>query len=209
MPAHLKTKVGWKLISTMRLRHGDFIEDRFGQAQKKMMTCPAIRTCPEDAKGLHKWFGSYLIWDPQPYAQELIGGQARVLVGHLRGRSRAFTPLATAGGGVDLLEGGERLCAELPQEHAASAGAGAAHGSRLAQESEDGGHGAHGGGGEGADRNGAGRRQGGGGGGCVAAANCGSGLCSQMQGLMVRDEEGLMVRDEEDEWLVSIVEVGS
>ena len=73
MPAELKDAVGWDLVSTMRLRRGDFIEDRFGQAQKAMMTHAAIRAKPELVRSLFRWFGSYLLWDAQASADELIG----------------------------------------------------------------------------------------------------------------------------------------
>ena len=73
MPAELKDAVGWDLVSTMRLRRGDFIEDRFGQAQKAMMTHAAIRAKPELVRSLFRWFGSYLLWDAQASANELIG----------------------------------------------------------------------------------------------------------------------------------------
>ena len=44
---------------------GDFIEDRFGQAQKKMMTCAHIKADASDMALLFRWFGSYLVWDAQ------------------------------------------------------------------------------------------------------------------------------------------------
>ena len=37
MPVHLKTIIGMQLLKGMRLRRGDFIEDRFGQMQRKLL----------------------------------------------------------------------------------------------------------------------------------------------------------------------------
>lgn len=88
MPAHLQDILGPDVISSMRMRRGDFIEDRFGQAQRKMMTADSIRQSAVRTKELFRYFGSYLLWEPQAYADELVGGRARVFVGHLRGRQQ-------------------------------------------------------------------------------------------------------------------------
>lgn len=37
MPVHLRTIIGMQLLKGMRLRRGDFIEDRFGQMQRKLL----------------------------------------------------------------------------------------------------------------------------------------------------------------------------
>jgi len=88
VPTHLKDLLGPDLIWSMRLRRGDFIEDRFGQAQKKMMTAEPIRNDTERMQELFRYFGSYLLWESQTQAGEMVGGRARAFVGHLRGRQQ-------------------------------------------------------------------------------------------------------------------------
>lgn len=62
IPEHIKAHMSAKDISTLILRTGDFIEDRFGQAQRNLLC--QFRSQPEVFRELFLWFGSYLLWLP-------------------------------------------------------------------------------------------------------------------------------------------------
>ncbi|CAM9995803.1 unnamed protein product, partial [Ectocarpus fasciculatus] len=62
VPDELKPSFGSKKgVKQMILRNGDFIEDRFGQAQRKILN-DLVRH-PSDLMKAFRWFGSYLIAD--------------------------------------------------------------------------------------------------------------------------------------------------
>ena len=64
---------------------GDFIEDRFGQMQRRCLT----KSGQTDAFMVRafRWFGSYLAWIPDPYSDmDPMYPGSLVFVGHLRGR---------------------------------------------------------------------------------------------------------------------------
>jgi hypothetical protein len=69
-------------INTMRLRIGDFIEDRFGQAQRKSLM--AYQNDMPTCFKLFHWYGSYLLWDADCTVQS--NKKTREYVVHLRGR---------------------------------------------------------------------------------------------------------------------------
>ena len=84
IPASLKVLLGNKRIKKLTLRHGDFIEDRFGQMQRKILTeiipleiySPNSHNNDNDNEFISedkmkgdeflidafRWFGSYLLW---------------------------------------------------------------------------------------------------------------------------------------------------
>lgn len=61
----IRMRFSAKQIKQMLLRQGDFIEDRFGQAQRNMLVDLGERVAgPEDEEALRnifRWFGSYLV----------------------------------------------------------------------------------------------------------------------------------------------------
>jgi hypothetical protein len=107
----IRTHFSSKAIKQMLLRQGDFIEDRFGQAQRNMLValggrdggeCDDDSSCGDVLRSTFLWFGSYLIssglmreapgydqvsdrtgW---PSALEAPDPQS-VYVSHLRGRT--------------------------------------------------------------------------------------------------------------------------
>ena len=92
MPTELKSIIGLKSVKAMKMRKGDFIEDKFGQAQHKVLqTFDTIDTL----NLMFKWFGSYLyivediVKDENdlksPVAKEPCL-QRLVFIGHLKGR---------------------------------------------------------------------------------------------------------------------------
>lgn len=101
LPLHLREKIGMRSIRDMLLRPGDFIEDRFGQIQRKLLSQLIdkkgrqlgndIDDYGNDVVELFKWYGSYLCWQNSsdcPY--DVHCAQSRndtvVMVRHLRGR---------------------------------------------------------------------------------------------------------------------------
>ena len=73
---------GEKAVKSMVLRDGDFIEDRFGQAQRHILSS---QKDPDSLMRAFRWFGSYLymhLEEPHDY----------IMVRHLRGRT--FCPVA-------------------------------------------------------------------------------------------------------------------
>lgn len=92
MPKHLFDIVGLRAIKDMFLRPGDFIEDRFGQVQRNLLTTLLSRGHDEDTLvDLFKWYGSYLCWSSNnvhPF-QVLFDSQRTTtlaMVSHLHGR---------------------------------------------------------------------------------------------------------------------------
>lgn len=65
-PQHLQSIVGHKVMKDMVLRRGDFIEDRFGQCQRNMLTNNIIQDQNniEIVQNIFLWYGSYLLWIP-------------------------------------------------------------------------------------------------------------------------------------------------
>jgi diketogulonate reductase-like aldo/keto reductase len=61
-PVEVRDHFGARGMKDMLLRKGDFIEDRFGQAQRNMIARLQEKGLPEAALSLSKWFGSYLLW---------------------------------------------------------------------------------------------------------------------------------------------------
>jgi hypothetical protein len=97
-----------ELAGKMFLRAGDFIEDKFGQAQRKLICSAADAEDANRQVELCKFFGCYIIaWPEQGGKDGVIGGggecgytdphsesptvitsQSRVLVCHLKGRKK-------------------------------------------------------------------------------------------------------------------------
>lgn len=92
IPAELKNIFGGNSsVKEMILRNGDFIEDRFGQAQRHILT--SLREKPVDLLTAFRWFGSYLICDNYTYtdrnckSMESAIKKQTIFVHHLRGRT--------------------------------------------------------------------------------------------------------------------------
>jgi len=85
LPPVLKSELGLPVIKQLRLRRGDFIEDRFGQQQHQIMLSMRGRS-DHDICRTFNWFGSYITWMPS----DEMGRESSVLVKHLRGRQ--FNP---------------------------------------------------------------------------------------------------------------------
>lgn len=90
MPVHLQQLVGVKTVKEMVLRKGDFIEDRFGQQQRRILhslasSASPVSVCIGVSSGettkisdelileMFRWFGSYLVYD---YSGESSGGSS-------------------------------------------------------------------------------------------------------------------------------------
>lgn len=87
-PEHLKTMTQKGQINAMVLRRGDFIEDRFGQAQRNLFAhFQKEGRSPEDVSSLFRWFGSFLCWQLEDCTRDIEGPAAHVMVSHMHGRS--------------------------------------------------------------------------------------------------------------------------
>lgn len=92
LPPNLRDIVGLGAVKDMLLKPGDFIEDKFGQVQRNVLTgARADGRSDEVVLELFRWFGSYLCWENDgqlPFAVELEAGRARtaVMVTHLDAR---------------------------------------------------------------------------------------------------------------------------
>eukprot|EP01035_Chromulina_nebulosa_P017256 gene17256-22787_t len=92
-----------KMIQDMRIRKGDFIEDRFGQMQRRMIIELNNQSISKSlVKNFFRWFGSYIIFSPSEVyeksmtngelaseaieSSDLIAYRAIAMVGHLKGR---------------------------------------------------------------------------------------------------------------------------
>ena len=84
LPEDLVLHLTKPTINAMRLRCGDFIEDRFGQIQRQALV--ALRYNDELLWKLFHWYGSYLVWDAD--SDYLCNGTKEYIV-HLRGRKQA------------------------------------------------------------------------------------------------------------------------
>eukprot|EP00981_Chlorochromonas_danica_P006019 scaffold1244_cov162-Ochromonas_danica.AAC.55 len=91
LPADLRQLIGIRAIADMLLRPGDFIEDRFGQAERNILSRLRAEDRPVDEiEKVFRWFGSYLCW---PY-DECDEGEMQPLVSHLDGRRLDMQKLA-------------------------------------------------------------------------------------------------------------------
>jgi hypothetical protein len=70
MPKELQEREGAKGIALFKLRIGDFIEDRFGQAQRTLLC--KYKHDVEFVKKLFLWFGCYLVWKIDFNKQEAV-----------------------------------------------------------------------------------------------------------------------------------------
>lgn len=70
----LVEKLGMKRIRNMVIKNGDFIEDKFGQAERKyLVELGDKQSSTDDIRELFLWFGSYLLWNPcKPYDMESL-----------------------------------------------------------------------------------------------------------------------------------------
>ena len=114
LPPSLRALLTKPFINKMRLRKGDFIEDRFGQCQRNAISQYYIKDGKVSAEGvaLFEWFGSYLIWDHMDsfLLQDGGGGidytkRTKEYVLHLRGRSHDESRVAdTVRRNLEMLE---------------------------------------------------------------------------------------------------------
>jgi hypothetical protein len=85
IPKEIVDIVGKSFVKKMVLRRGDFIEDRFGQMQRKCFTQMQVDGIPSEViLRSFRWFGSYLFWAPDEASIDL--NPSRTFVQHLRGR---------------------------------------------------------------------------------------------------------------------------
>lgn len=95
-PRDLFDMVGLRAIKDMLLRPGDFIEDRFGQMQRNLLTSLRGQGCSDEILlQLFKWYGSYLCWisyNDHPYdvQYDTYKTTTRAMVSHLHGRNFDF-----------------------------------------------------------------------------------------------------------------------
>ena len=59
VPSEIKDIIGVKAVKSMLMKNGHFIEDRFGQAQRSILTSLKGRDAQIDL--CFKWFGYYLL----------------------------------------------------------------------------------------------------------------------------------------------------
>ncbi len=96
-PKHLRNLVGLKAVKDMLLRPGDFIEDRFGQVQRNILTNYGKEISSEHILlELFKWYGSYLCWisnneHPFDVQYDTYKTTTCSMVSHLHGRSFDFS----------------------------------------------------------------------------------------------------------------------
>ena len=101
----IRDKIGLKHIKLLRLRKGDFVEDRFGQTQRKLLAQIFNPNTAEPGGGgakdredlfykIFETFGSYLIWEIEDEEKKLASAKPGdpelkpiEFVRHLRGRS--------------------------------------------------------------------------------------------------------------------------
>lgn len=84
LPQDLVAYLTKPTINAMRIRRGDFIEDRFGQIQRQALI--ALRYNDDLLWKLFHWYGSYLVWDAN--LDYRCNGTEEYIV-HLRGRKQA------------------------------------------------------------------------------------------------------------------------
>ena len=61
LPNHLKDEIGLSNVRRMLLKKGDFIEDKFGQMQHRLLT-GMVKVNKELTCELFQWYGCYLCW---------------------------------------------------------------------------------------------------------------------------------------------------
>jgi hypothetical protein len=87
LPIQLRNSVPIGCIKRMTMRYGDFIEDRFGQAQRDLLV--SLKDNFDLQLQFFHWFGSYLIlsniFDWTSCSRDSV--KMCVMVGHLRGRT--------------------------------------------------------------------------------------------------------------------------
>ena len=84
LPETLRSAIGIQSIRAMLLKKGDFIEDRFGQQERNLLTDQVYsddtaQLGPQTKRELFLWFGTYLLMSPHM-------GNTKPIVYHLRGR---------------------------------------------------------------------------------------------------------------------------
>lgn len=84
-PVEVKEHFGVRGVKDMLLRRGDFIEDRFGQAQRNILVQLSQQNMTDVVQRLVAWYGCYLLWTSVDEGDH-EGWRERVLVRHLRGR---------------------------------------------------------------------------------------------------------------------------
>jgi hypothetical protein len=87
-PQQLRKRLSNASLKKLLLKRGDFIEDKFGQAQRNLLVTLSKESADE-TRAIFNWFGSYLIWKRNSNIK--IEADSRIMVRHLRGRKRTFT----------------------------------------------------------------------------------------------------------------------
>lgn len=120
LPDNLRALLTKEFINTMRLRPGDFIEDRFGQAQRNSLA--GVKGDFDVVLRLFQWFGSYLLWDTEATLSHVRHQKTTEYVVHLRGRQDVEKISSTASKVPSMLEtvvvvsGGEVEADEFARE---------------------------------------------------------------------------------------------
>ena len=76
LPEPLRTTIGLPNIKAMVLKRGDFIEDRFGQQERNMLSDKNLSA--QTKLELFRWFGTFILLSSE--------GSTEPVVQHLRGR---------------------------------------------------------------------------------------------------------------------------
>jgi hypothetical protein len=84
LPEDLREYFGLPRIKEMLLKNGDFIEDRFGQAQRNVIM--ASKRDPVFHRRIFQWFGSYLLWHMDDELSQSDLRIANETIRHLKGR---------------------------------------------------------------------------------------------------------------------------
>ena len=84
LPEDLREYFGLPRIKEMLLKNGDFIEDRFGQAQRNIIM--ASKRDSAFHRRIFQWFGSYLLWLVDDELSQSDLRSSNETVRHLKGR---------------------------------------------------------------------------------------------------------------------------
>ena len=89
----LMQSIGNHRINEMKLRKGDFIEDRLGQQQRILLTSKALDIDISERSKLFDYFSTFLLYidfQPDPMKLNYTKKSTSTLVAHLRGRQLSF-----------------------------------------------------------------------------------------------------------------------
>jgi hypothetical protein len=105
----------------MLIKNGDFIEDRFGQAQRNIIM--ATKGDSAVHKRIFQWFGSYLYWSADDELSEQELRISNETVRHLKGRQWKPERPDSSGSFFDDLTSDQLATARIERTQMRSAGA--------------------------------------------------------------------------------------